>query len=146
VTTDFAGKTHTWKATIVRTEGQIDPTSRMVRVVAEVDDPFENDNGNVPLTPGMFVNVEIKGKLLKDIIRVPRYAVHAGDTVWLGRDGKLIMQEVKVARRDKGYAYISSGISDGDVVITSTLDIVINEMPIRIQPAQSADSDEEVAR
>jgi RND family efflux transporter MFP subunit len=146
VTTDFAGKTHTWKATIVRTEGQIDPMSRMVRVVAEVNDPFENDNGNVPLTPGMFVNVEIKGKLLKDIIRVPRYAVHAGDTVWLGRDGKLIMQQVKVARRDKGYAYISSGISDGDVVIISTLDIVIDQMQIRVRLVESVDSGEEVSK
>jgi len=146
ITTDFAGENRSWKATIVRTEGQIDPTSRMIKVVAEVTDPFEKKNHNVPLTPGMFVNVEIKGKQLNNIIRVPRYALRSDDTVWLARDGKLHVQPVKVARRAKGFAYISSGVSDGDVVITSTLDVVIDQMQIRIQPAESADSDEEVAK
>ncbi len=146
ITTDFAGKKRSWKATIVRTEGQIDPTSRMVKVVAEVTDPFEKKNHNVPLTPGMFVNVEIKGKQLNNIIRVPRYAVHNGDTVWLARDGMLHVQPVKVARHDKGFTYISSGVLDGDVVITSTLDIVIDKMQIRIRPAESADSNEEAGK
>jgi multidrug efflux pump subunit AcrA (membrane-fusion protein) len=94
----------------------------------------------------MFVNVEIKGKQLNNIIRVPRYAVHNGDTVWLARDGKLHVQPVKIARHDKGFTYISSGVSDGDVVIISTLDVVIDKMKIRVQPAESADSDEEAAR
>lgn len=143
VTTEFAGKTHTWNATIVRTEGQIDATSRMVRVVAEVENPFKEDNGNVPLTPGMFVNVEIKGKLLKDIIRVPRYALHSGDTVWVCKNGELHIQEVKIARRDKGFAYITSGISEGDVVITSPLDIVTDKMKVRISLADSAEGEKE---
>ena len=146
ITTDFAGKNRSWKGTIVRTEGQIDPTSRMIRVVVEVTDPFEKKNHDVPLTPGMFVNVEIKGKQLNNIIRAPRYAVHGGDTVWLARDGKLHVQPVKVARHDKGFTYISSGVSDGDVVITSTLDVVIDRMAIRVRQAEPADSDEEAAR
>ena len=146
ITTDFAGKKRSWKGTIVRTEGQIDPTSRMINVVVEVTDPFEKKNHNVPLTPGMFVNVEIKGKQLNNIIRVPRYAVHSGDTVWVARKGLLNMLPVTVARHDKGFTYISSGILDGDVVITSTLDIVIDRMKIRVQLGESADSGEEVAK
>jgi len=146
ITTEFAGESRSWKGTIVRTEGQIDPTSRMIQVVAEVTKPFEQKNHNVPLTPGMFVNVEIKGKQLNNIIRVPRYAVQNGDTVWLARDGKLHVQPVKVARHDKGFTYISSGISDGDVVITSTLDVVIDQMQIRVRLAEPADSDEEAGK
>ena len=146
ITTKFAGKNRSWKGTIVRTEGQIDPTSRMVKVVVEVIKPFEKKNHNVPLTPGMFVNVEIKGKQLNNIIRGPRYAIHSGDTGWLARDGKLHVQPVKVARHDKGFTYITSGISDGDVVIISTLDIVIDQMKIRVQLAESADSDEEAGK
>ncbi len=146
ITTNFAGKSRSWKGTIVRTEGQIDPTSRMVKVVVEVTKPFEQKNHNVPLTPGMFVNVEIKGKQLNNIIRVPRYAVHSDDTLWVARDGLLHVLPVEVARHDKGFTYISSGVLDGDVVIISTLDVVIDRMKIRIQPAESADSGEEVAR
>ncbi len=155
ITTNFAGKNRSWKGTIVRTEGQIDPTSRMVQVVAEVTKPFEQKNHNVPLTPGMFVNVEIKGRQLNNIIRVPRYAVHSGDTLWVAREGKLPggdtalqlhVLPVTVARHDKGFTYISSGVLDGDVVITSTLDIVIDRMQIRVQPAEPADSEEETGK
>ena len=146
VTTEFAGENRSWKGHIVRTEGQIDPTSRMIRVVAEVLNPFEQKNHNVPLTPGMFVNVEIKGKQLNNIILVPRYAVRSDDTVWVAREGKLHIETVKVARYDKGFAYISSGILDGDVVITSTLDVVTDEMNIRIQLAETADSGKEAPK
>jgi RND family efflux transporter MFP subunit len=155
ITTDFAGKKRSWKGTIVRTEGQIDPTSRMIKVVAEVTDPFEMKNHNAPLTPGMFVNVEIKGKLLKNIIRVPRYAVRGDDKIWLAREGKITngdtelllhMQPVTVARHDKGFTYISDGVLDGDVVITSTLDVVIDKMKIRTQLDDSTEAGEEVDR
>jgi RND family efflux transporter MFP subunit len=155
ITTEFAGKSRSWKGRIVRTEGQIDPTSRMIQVVAEVTKPFEQKNHNVPLTPGMFVNVEIKGRQLNNIIRVPRYAVRSDDTIWLAREEKLPggdtalllhILPVKIARHDKGFTYISSGISDGDVVITSTLDIVIDQMQIRVRLAESADSDEEAGK
>ena len=37
---NFAGSTHTWEGHIVRTEAEIDPVSRMVHVVVEVDDPY----------------------------------------------------------------------------------------------------------
>lgn len=146
ITTEFAGESRSWKGTIVRTEGQIDATSRMIQVVAEVTKPFEQKNHNVPLTPGMFVNLEIKGNLLKNIIRVPRYAIRSNDTVWLAREGKLHIQPVTVARNDKGFTYISSGLSDGDVIITSTLDIVTDQMEIRTQSADSTDSDKEAPK
>ncbi len=143
ITAEFAGSTHTWKGTIVRTRGRIDAASRMVNVIVEIEKPFEQTNHGVPLTPGMFVNVEITGKLLTNVIRLPRYAVHNTDEVWLARDGKLHIQKVKVARWDKTSAYISSGIADGDIVITSPLDIVTDQMKIRTRLADSTDSDEE---
>ena len=143
VTAEFAGSAHTWKGTIVRTQGTIDAASRMVNVVAEIQKPFEQTNHGVPLTPGMFVNVEITGKLLTNVIRLPRYAIHNTDEVWLDRDGKLGVQKVKVVRRDKTHAYISSGIADGDIVIISPLDVVTDQMEIRTRPADSTDSDEE---
>ena len=40
---EFAGRTHTWRGFIVRTEGEIDAKSRMVNVVARVEDPYGRD-------------------------------------------------------------------------------------------------------
>jgi len=86
VTADFAGKQYTWQGRVVRTEGEIDARSRLVPVVVQVDDPFAVTNGEVPLTPGMFVTVEIKGKRVDEITRVPRYAIHNRTNVWVARE------------------------------------------------------------
>ena len=136
----FAGVEHKWEGKIVRSEGRIDSSSRMVRVVAQVDRPFDTYNGNAPLVPGMFVEVWIKGKELKDVFRIRRYAVHNVDEVWVVNDNRLHIQKVKIARRDKEYAYITSGIEDGDVIVTSPLDTVTDGMQIRVDIAGSQDS------
>ena len=128
----FAGVAHKWEGKIVRTEGRIDSSSRMVRVVAQVDRPFDTYNGNAPLVPGMFVEVLIKGKELKDVFRIRRYAVHNVDEVWVVNDERLHIQKVKIARRDKEYAYVTSGLEDGDIIVTSPLDTVTDGMQVRV--------------
>ena len=133
VKADFAGGEHTWQGLVLRTEGRIDPMSRMVNVVVEVSDPFKLTNSRPPLVPGMFVEVNIQGREAAGIIRVPRHAVHNRNEVWIEDDGVLRIAEVEIIRQDKEYAYVSSGISDGAVVVTSPLDAVTDGMKIRIE-------------
>jgi len=133
---EFAGAEHTWVGRLVRTEGQIDPKSRMVHVVAQVVDPFKTESGRPPLVPGMFVRVAIQGKEVKDIYRVRRYAIRGSKEVWVakgtGETKKLTIQPVEIVRMDRDFAYISSGLSEGDFVVTSALGTVTNGMTIRI--------------
>lgn len=131
VIADFASARHTWSGRVVRAEGRIDSTSRMVNVVVQVANPFELSNHRPPLVPGMFVEVEIMGKPLEGIIPVPRYAVRNGDEVWVCRNDRLRIQKVDIARKDKNYAYVHTGLSDGDVIIISSLDAVTDGMKIR---------------
>ena len=42
---DFAGQEQTWQGRIVRTEGEIDPKTRMIHLVARVDDPYAGRSG-----------------------------------------------------------------------------------------------------
>jgi RND family efflux transporter MFP subunit len=131
VSSDFAGTRHTWTGQVVRTEGKIDPRSRMVNIVIEVADPFSPSNSRPPLVPGMFVNIAIKGKQLENAIRVPRYVVHNANEVWVARNGRLNIREVRIVRRDTNYAYVVSGLEAGAVVVTSPLDTVVDNMKIR---------------
>ena len=52
----FAGAEYTWNGRVVRTEGEIDARTRMVNVVARVDDPYGRAAGRiygpVPAKPG----------------------------------------------------------------------------------------------
>lgn len=131
VTAEFAGGVHCWPGQVVRTLGQIDPISRMVHVVVEVDDPFKLINSRPPLMKGMFVQVDIQGSKVEDIIRVPRYAIRNGSEVWVEKEGTLKIVKVEIVRMDRQNAFIKSGLADGDVVIVSPLDIVTDGMKIR---------------
>ena len=128
---EFAGVKQTWNGYIVRTTGQVDRTSRMVSVVVEVPNPFDTSSGKPPLLPGAFVEVFIEGKILKDAIAVPRDALHDGNKVWLVNDGHLQIRPLEILRADKDFAYISSGIEDKAMIVTSSLDTAIEGMKVR---------------
>ncbi len=130
VSANFAGGTHRWRGHVARTEGEVDLATRMVHVVIEVDEPFADHTA--PLVPGMFVHVAIAGRTLENAYVIPRHAVHEGDTVWVAREGKLLFVPVTVARYEGGSALVTRGLSDGDVVVTSQLEIVTDGMKVRV--------------
>jgi multidrug efflux pump subunit AcrA (membrane-fusion protein) len=93
----------------------------------------------------MFVRVRIQGRLLKGVFEVPRYAVRDNDTVWAAKDGSLRIQQVKVVRWGKTSAYISTGLENGDVVITSPIDVISDGMKIRTKLDESSPAEQENA-
>jgi RND family efflux transporter MFP subunit len=128
----FAGGRHTWPGRVKRMAGQIDPQSRLVPVVIEVEQPFHTANGRPPLTPGMFVDVVITGRTVSRTIAVPRLAIRQALEVWVVRHGKLDIVPVKIVRTDRQTAYITNGLRDGDQVVVSLLDTVTQGMTVRI--------------
>ncbi len=136
VTALFAGALHEWTGRAVRTTGQVDPRSRLVDVVVEVNRTASR--AGRPLVPGMFVDVSISGRTLTDVIRVPRHAVRADDEVWVVRDGRLRIVGVDVARADREHAYVRQGLRDGEIVVTSQLDVVTDGMSVRVPADVSA--------
>ena len=71
--------------------------------------------------------------MLDNVIRVRRDAVHNRNEVWIHEGDVLRIKQVEIARQDKEYAYVSSGIEDGSVVVTSSLDAVTDGMKIRTE-------------
>ncbi|MCP4710560.1 MAG: efflux RND transporter periplasmic adaptor subunit [Planctomycetes bacterium] len=131
VSAEFAGAVHHWPGRVARMQGEVDQNSRMVHIIVEVAEPFKVANGSVPLAPGMFVELKIQGKMLEQVILIPRHAVHNGDEVWVIQEDQLRVQKVEIARRDKDAIYVSSGLEDGDLVVTSPLDVVTDGMKVR---------------
>ena len=79
----FAGEEHSWGGEVVRTEGEIDPRTRMVHLVARVEDPYGrgDDPERPPLAVGLFVRAEIAGRVLDDVIVLPRHVLRRGEEV-----------------------------------------------------------------
>ncbi len=137
----FAGGEHTWQGHVIRTTGQIDKTSRLVSVVVEVQEPFKGADGRPPLVPGMFVELVIKGRVLEKAIPVPRYAVHNGNQVWVADNGRLHIKQVRIARQDENYAYVVSGLEDGQMIVAGAMDTVTDGMKIRSQLETPTEAD-----
>ncbi len=133
VQADFAGMSNVWQGSVVRTTGQIDKMSRLISVVVEVPEPFKDSSSKPPLLPGMFVEVLIKGRVLKNAVAVPRDAMHNNNEVWVVKDDQLHIQPLEIVRADKDFAYADSGLDDGDMIIVSSLDAVTEQMKVRIQ-------------
>lgn len=72
-----------WRGKIVRTEGALDVDSLELYVIARIDDPFGLRSGQPPLRIGQPVTGLIAGKVLEQVIAIPRSAVRQLDQVYL---------------------------------------------------------------
>lgn len=104
-----------WQGHIVRVESAIDATTRQLFVIAQVDDPYaRRADGSPPLKINMFVEAEIEGRVLENVVVVPRRAVRAGDEVIVIRDGRRIYrQDVRPVWRDRDFVVVSAGDDPG---------------------------------
>lgn len=132
VRAEFGGRSFSWKGRVKRMEAEVDQTSRMVHVVVEVQRPYDASRERPALLPGTFVDVTIFGRTLADAVAVPRYAVHEGNTVWVFDDGEMDIREVEVARSDREFALVTSGLSGGDLIVLTPLDAVTDGMALRL--------------
>ncbi len=138
---EFAGRSHTWHGSIVRTEGEIDPKSRMVTVVARVEDPYGRDAAGErpPLAVGLFVQAEIAGRVVPEAFVVPRSALRhdSGDQrprVLVVDDAlRLRQREVEVLRWERERVVLGAGLAAGERVCVSPLRAVVDGMRVRVQ-------------
>jgi RND family efflux transporter MFP subunit len=151
---DFAGRRRTWPARIVRTEGEIDPSTRMVMAVARVEDPYGRAGGTeMPLALGMFVDARLQGILLHDVFVLPRTALRDGARIFLldGED-RLRFLPVEILRSEREVVIVRAALSEGARVVVSPLEIATDGMRVRdvggdvgLRPAGESDSAEEDA-
>jgi RND family efflux transporter MFP subunit len=131
---NFAGKRHSWKGRIVRVEGEIDPVSRMVHAIAQVDDPYGRGEGEdpMPLAIGLFVDAEIIGEVVEDAFVIPRSALRGDkEIVVVDNDNRLRFREVDIRRISRESAVIVGGLAAGDRICVSTLAAITDGMKIR---------------
>jgi len=135
ISSNFAGREHTWEGRIVRTEGEIDPVSRMVHVVAEVRDPYApgSDPRRPPLSSGMFVEAEITGATVNDVVVLPWAALRGRSQVLVVDDAnRLHFRDVEILRSTSEEVIIRAGLTEGEKVCISPLDTVTDGMVVRV--------------
>lgn len=131
----FGGKRRSWHGKIVRTAGTVDLASRMLSVIVEVENPYQVSKGAAPLLNGLFVEVEIPGKEMQDVFILPRSALHnQNQVVLVDGDDTLRSHEIEILHSTR-QKIIIRGLSDGDRVNISPLEILIEGTRVKWQLA-----------
>lgn len=130
----FAGAEHTWHGRIVRTEGEIDPKSRMVHAVARVEDPYGETAGSAPLAVGLFVEAEIEGPVAEDVLLVPRGALRERNHLLIvDADDRLHPLPVELLRLDREDALVRGSLPPGSRICISQISTFVPGMLVEPQ-------------
>lgn len=127
----FAGAEHQWEGVVMRTEGELDATTRMVNLIAQVDAPYRQ-SGAPPLVAGLFVEATILGNHYDGVAAIPRSALQADGRVYVvGSGDRLEFREVEVLRVANGTAYIRAGLRDGEIICVAPWRDAIDGQQVR---------------
>ncbi len=125
--TEYAGQQLVWHGKIVRTEAEIDISSRMVHLVARVP----NTSSATPLTVGLFVEAEIEGRLAENIVVLPRSALRNNSQVLIvDAEDKLRFRPIEQLRLYQDNVLVKGGLNAGDRVCLSPLQTAIDGMVV----------------
>lgn len=93
-----------------------------VAVRVEAAAALANGHHGLPLVEGMFCMVEIPGRTMHQVFRLPMQAVSFENQVYLADTrGRLKTVDVSVARIQGEHVYVSRGLNPGDTVILTRL-------------------------
>jgi RND family efflux transporter MFP subunit len=132
---ELAGRNQTWEGSIVRTEGEIDPRTRLIYAVARVEDPYGigAEGDHLPLATGLFVNARIRGRTVSGVAVLPRAALRGESQVLIiDNENRIRIREVDVLRAERDSVVIGGGLEPGERISVSQMDVVVDGMTVRI--------------
>ncbi len=127
------------RGVVKRLKAEVETEGRMAKIIVEVPDPLsqtEANKGAPTLMLGSFVHVQIQGRTLKDIIKLPESTLHDGRFLWLlSQKNTLKIIEVKPTWKEQDYIFLpKEQFPERARIITSDLATPLNGMLLRDQP------------
>jgi len=124
---ELGGKTYTWEGKLVRSEGAFDSSTRMLYVVAKLDNPFVSSPELPALRVGQFLRAKIEGTQLMNVYAIPRRAVSQSNMIALANNGLLQKRLISPLWTDAQSVVISasSGINDNTAAINSSEQLIL---------------------
>ncbi len=117
---EFGSRTYQWQGEIVRSEGAFDPATRMLYVVAQINDPFIQNEQRPAIRIGQFLSAKIEGRLLKNVYVIPRRAVSQNFVVSVADEGLLKKRKVTPLWTDAKSVVVSALADDGSLSSQTT--------------------------
>lgn len=123
---------HVWQGHVIQVTGKLNETSRTALVIVAVDQPLgtRSQPSNSPLMIDDYVQVEITGIPLNNVVVLPRGALKNAGTIWVNKDNRLDIRLVTLAWKDENNVYVKSGLVPGDEVVLSDLATPVQGMAL----------------
>lgn len=136
MTANVAGQPRRWVGRITRSAAAVNTQTRLINVIAELEDPFGAgaDNG-APMAPGLFVTASVVGSSIDNLMVAPRGAIRSGDQLYIGdvENGALRIVKVDLIHSTPdGAWFISDDVSVGELAITSPIQAGFDGMSINV--------------
>ncbi len=128
----FGSEQKIWSGTIVRSEGVVDESNRLVYLVAEINDPYGIKTNHSAIEFGRFVQAKIIGKQVEQLVVMPRDLIYQERQALVVADGKLDIRDIVVEKLDKQYAYVSSGLTAGEQLISTNIKNPLQGTPVKV--------------
>jgi len=121
---------------VIKLLGDLGSEGRMARILVEVQDPLnlKKEKKNHPvILIGEYVRIEIEGRNLQNVYRIPRTALHDNSNIWVvNQDSKLDIRRVEIVWRDAKTVLLREGLKPDDQLIVSDLPAPVNGMPVQV--------------
>jgi RND family efflux transporter MFP subunit len=115
---------------ILRLRGDLEDQGRLARIIVSLPRPLDTEPA--PILLGEYVRLDIEGRRLDDVTRLPRAALRENDMVWVARNATLDIRPVSVVWRDTRTVLVNEGLAPGELVVTSELATPIQDMPLTL--------------
>ncbi len=133
---NIGGQLNSWQGRIIRTEGIFDERSRVLYLVAQIDDPYNrySQKWQHSLRMGTFVEAAIEGEQLDNVIRLPRTALRRDNKIWTVSDNDTLRPvTVEIAHADEQSILIRSGLISGQLICLTVPENPFPGTPVRYQ-------------
>ncbi|MEZ5490944.1 MAG: efflux RND transporter periplasmic adaptor subunit [Gammaproteobacteria bacterium] len=132
----YGGEQHQWQGRLVRVEAAIDQDSNSVQSIIRVNQPSRSttsgETSSIPLPIGLYVQAEISGREVDNVITLPRNVIRNNSQVLvIDGENKMYFREVEILRLEENNVLISAGISPGELICISPIQAVYDGMVVQ---------------
>ena len=122
--------------TVIKLLGDLEQEGRMARVLIEVRDPLglrQKEKAQLPLLIGEYLRLDISGRQLDNVYRIPRTALRDSNRIWVASSkDTLKIRDVDILWRDSETVLFRDGLQPGDRLIVSELPTPVDGMAVQI--------------
>lgn len=129
LTATVGGEVRSWPAVLDRIDGEVQRSTLSAFGIARIK---PDARGQLPPV-GLFVEAEVPGQRLEDVVVLPRAAVRGRDEVWVAQEGRLAKREVSILRTTAEELVVRGEFEAGDQLVLTRLAAPMAGMKVEIR-------------